>query len=166
MNFKEFYEGEERRKSGTYVSAVFTKDTINRLNAWAEEQNFGPGSSLTKMDSYHCTIIYSRKTLDDEVLINRFVQYDCEPTHFSIFPYNENSKCVVMELKARDLTKIHNDMIAHGATHDYPDFKPHVTIAIDVQSDFKTDVLEVPKFHLMTLKIKSEPHDLNWDDKE
>ena len=164
MNFKEFYEGEERRKTGTYVSTTFTKDTINRLHAWAEEQNFGPGSSLTKMDDYHCTIIYSRKTLDDDVQINRFVQYDCTPIHFSVFPYNENSKCLVLELKAHGLTKIHEDMIAAGATHDYPDFKPHITIALDVPSDFKTDALTLPKFHLQTLRVKSEPLDLNWNE--
>ena len=163
MDFKNFYEGEERRKTGVYVSVKFDESSNRSLKAWTDKQNFGDNVELVKPDEYHCTIVYSRTEIPEDQKINDKLEQPVDPLKLEVFPYDESSFCVVLLLKSAYLDFIHKKIVNAGAIHDYPNFKPHITIATHVSKDFKVDEIQLPQFQLWTSEIKSEPLDLNWD---
>lgn len=165
MNFKEFFLGEERRKTGLYVSAVFNDATNDNLFSWAEKQNIPGNIEILPKKNYHTTILYSRKDLPKEEWINAFVTHRCIPKKFTVFPYDKNSKCIVLELIAPTLQTIHKELVNAGGTHDYPDYIPHVTLFRSDDKELDISGLELPKFELYTDRIKSEHLDLNWASK-
>jgi hypothetical protein len=53
-------------------------------------------------------------------------------------------------------------LIDAGGTHDYDEFKPHVTICLGNKTDLNTDNIILPDFELITNIIKTEKIDVNW----
>lgn len=170
MNFKEFFESttkvfkKEQRKTGVYISAKFDDKSEKQIYNWISSQNIGD-ATISPIKDYHCTVIYSRKDIPKDEWINEIVLYRAKPKALRIFPYDKGSHCLVLELKSPSLEKLHKDIIKLGATHDYPDYIPHVTIAYGIDSDFKIDNLQLPEFELIITEIKSEKLDLDWASK-
>jgi 2'-5' RNA ligase len=157
-------EIKEERRNGTYVAINFTSATNNSLFEWTSNQQLG-NVKLVKPEQYHCTILYSRKPLEKDHHINGKISASCKAKKFSIFPYDENNNCLVLELECDALDKLHKIFIKAGGTHDYDEFIPHVTLCSGIRKDYKISSLELPQFDIVTDWIKTEPLDLNWASK-
>ena len=113
---------------GTYMSAKVSPKSKKELSAWVSTHNI-PNAADPKQ--YHATIIYSRKgvpEIKDYVIPTPLTG---KLTSWKIFD-NGDKKCLVAIIDSPDLVKHHEEIRSKfGATHDYPQFSPHITISYD-----------------------------------
>lgn len=104
--------GEEK---GIYVGVLPYPSTDILLRQWAEVNGLEP------LYDYHVTVLYSRRVIhvDDPYIDHHFVT----ATGLALF-----GGCLVLTLNAPSLTKRHEDLIAKGASHDFPAYQPHITL--------------------------------------
>lgn len=99
-------------------------------------------------DKLHTTLMYSKTTSVDPDLIaqylNRFhpnnhyaIAHEAEM--FDVIPKegerDENKGTVVLKLKSDSLDKAHEDLKMLGLQHNYPEFKPHVSLYYGIDRD-------------------------------
>lgn len=173
INFKSYLQEtpEERRKTGVYVSAKFTPESANKLAEWCVSHLIPSPTNLTK---YHSTIVYSRtdvpeadKLVDDFVKLHQKIKLQGE--RFELFDSkggptgNEKKNVLVLVLKAPKLTKLHELLKKHGASHDYEEYHPHVTLSYEVPDGFDYKSLPLPDVELEVSDITAQPLDRNWN---
>lgn len=101
---------------GTYVGVTPTEKTECLLKEWAEQNN------LTLDTGLHVTLLYSR------------VEIQIEPEHYSYFKAEPLELCslgdaaLVLKIKSNSLQMRHDKLMDLGATHDYPEYNPHLTL--------------------------------------
>lgn len=128
----------EDSQYGTFVGVKFDPETCEMLRKFAEDNDI---PNPVPSDDYHCTVIYSKKylpnmkaqgKLDDDIVAN--------PKDFDLF--GEDKDSLVLKLDAPDLVKRHKDLMKeHGATYDFDEYIPHVTLSYDAP-DFDLDDLD------------------------
>jgi phage gp29-like protein len=110
---------------------------------WAREQKI-PG--IEKASDLHVTVCYSREPVDwfdmpeewhgDEK--GNFVVRRGGPRKVERF----GQKAIVLMFASRHLQWRHADLVEAGATHDWPEYLPHITIAYDESGDFDPSTVE------------------------
>jgi hypothetical protein len=123
--------------SGLYVAVKPTLETKIKLYEWA-----APTGLLLDLD-LHVTLLYSRKNFP--VVLSPGILF-AKPKHISSL----GSAAVVLHLDSLALINRHNHFIAHGHTHDWEDYTPHITLKM---SDF--DYRKLPPI-LFDLTFDSE----------
>ena len=104
----------ELKSSGTYVAVVPTPATWALLEAWAAENGVQLDQKL------HTTLLFSRKVVGVELSKD---EHHGMFTGFEVF----RDKVVAL-LDAPSMIARHEQFIAQGGTHDYPDFQPHISL--------------------------------------
>lgn len=161
MKLRELLEKEEK---GLYAAVKFSSDTIQKIIDFAGKSI----PNLLKKKDFHSTLIYSRKPVKGfkpTPKLNEFGQ----PTKFEIWesPPNafkkEKTYCLVMKYDCNYMHNRWKEAMDMGATYDYDEYKPHVTLSYDVGKDFKiSDLPSISK--LGELKITNEySEDLDVD---
>lgn len=117
---------------GVYVARKLKN--IDQWVSWCKSQ----GYTDINLDP-HVTIAYSRKF---------FYNKKCPIANITILPQNMKSIEIlgdgtVLHFKSNKLRKSWLDKIAAGATWDYPDFLPHITLSYSHQ-DFKGTLPDFP----------------------
>jgi hypothetical protein len=156
---------------GTYAGVHFSDATKGALSEFAKKNKIP--KALGK-EHYHTTLLYSRKHLPNYKPMGK---YDSPmkgvAQEFEVWPAepDENGKvknCLVLKYSCPELYQRHHKlMLQHGATYDYDEYKPHVTLSYDVG---KFDISKLPTFS-GNLEIVEEYHEdlqtSGWaDDKE
>lgn len=143
--------------SGTYVGVKFSESSANRLTEWLSTQEL-PNKVDPK--TFHLTVVYSRKELELPIF-NRQVNWLCWASGFKIF---DDSKCaLVLTLISPEVVDSHyRYRLNNGATHDYPDFTPHLTLSYDVPADFDVSRLTLPEGNFELVEEYSAKLDLTW----
>lgn len=72
---------------------------------------------------------------------------------------------LVLQFASWDLLHRHNDMIREGASHDWPEYLPHVTITYSVPDGFDIDAIRPYNGELRFGPEIFEPLDLEWKEK-
>lgn len=134
MRFIDIMGESEENTQGTYLAASFdqaTKDSISRYCEIANVPNPVPGDSL------HCTIVYSRTAIDIHP------NFDCSFESVSVsglelWPVKNGKNVLVLTLTSPYLHSRFNEAIGMGATYDYDEYKPHMTLSYDA-GDFDID---------------------------
>ena len=142
---------------GTYVCAKFSDETLEALESFQELHEIP--NRVPKVDM-HCTIAFSRK------FINYKPEYDIGyvATHAEtkIFTTQKGKRALVLALENADKLKFRHDYAnAIGATYDFPDYIPHVTVSYDIGVlDFPEGMKICIPFYVT--KEVVEDLDLDW----
>lgn len=155
MRYADLFEDEQ--EPGTYVAARFTSETMESLKRYQEE--YKVPNSLDP-EKFHTTIVYSRaavewtpaKDLEDE---------EVEAKGFTVFDSRDGQKCLVLLLDSEYLNTRFDLAMERGATYDFPDYKPHITLSYDI-GHFDTKKLPVPDFPIVLSHEYAEDLEKNW----
>lgn len=124
--------------SGTYACIIPSRDSQEEILKYCVDQGI---KNLVDPNEYHCTIIYSKKACPDVAKEDFGLPCKGLITGFKVLGKDE--KVLILELYCPNAVRLHNlFMEKYGATHDYPEFISHITIASDFKGEIPTDIPE------------------------
>jgi hypothetical protein len=139
------------------------RDLVNaaELVAWAKSQ--GIETTVTDM---HVTILYSKQAVDPIAMGETWtgerngglIIKAGGPRAIEVF----DGGALVLQFASYELTTRHADMIRAGASHDYPEYQPHVTITYKVPTGFDVDAVKPFTGELRFGPEIFESLDLDW----
>jgi hypothetical protein len=129
-------EEEIKTPDGTYAGVKFSDDTVARIKTFIEENEI---PQPVPDDKLHSTILYSRKYLPDFQAAGDLDEpYEGTPTEFDTWESQPDedgikSNCLVLQYDCDPLIERHNTLMNdYGATFDFDEYKPHVTLSYNV----------------------------------
>ena len=146
---------------GTYVAVKFSEKTLDMIQDLQKELRL---LDPVPRDKLHSTICYSRKFVNYKPETNRkLIGYT---KALDVFEHN-GKRALVLLLDSDYLHSRHEYANALGATYDFPDYKPHVTLSYDLgaQSIDYTN-FDVGGNQLEMAHEYVEDLDLGWSDKK
>lgn len=141
---------------GTFVCANFTEGTLDAIQDLQRSLNL---LNPTPREKLHTTIIYSRVQIpyigfDEVVKVGESGWLELWNTQFG--------KTLVLKYDSPVLTERWKYGMILGATYDFPEYKPHITLAYDVGVQ---NIAELGKMIDIDIVMESETVkdlDLNW----
>lgn len=166
MKLNEVMKKEKESDKGTYAGVRFDEDTVNRVKAFAVENEI---PNTVPKNKIHTTVLYSRKYLPDYSPQGVFTKpLVGKPSQFDVWesqPDEEGDKsnCLILQYDCSDLVDRHKTLMdEHDAEFDYDEFKPHITLSYDI-GDFDVKPLDPKKIgDLNIVKEYGEDLDFNW----
>ncbi|WP_188656624.1 phage portal protein [Sphingomonas metalli] len=135
------------------------------LIAWAKKQGFA--STLDASDM-HVTVLYSRTPVDPIKMGTTWA--DNEKGELTVKPGGPRAveklgeSAVVLLFASDDLSWRHRGMVEAGASHDYDEYQPHVTLTYEA-GDVDLDTIKPFTGALRFGPELFEPLDLDWKSK-
>lgn len=135
-------------EDGIYISLELDEKSQDNMYQWAKENNI----EIIPKEKLHTTVVYSTKS------INKW------PGNKNIKPIEiDNSTYEIIKLGEILVIKYSNKKIENfwkytqklGATWDFPDYLPHVTVIYDAK-DINETKLKTPEFNIIFDKIRTE----------
>ena len=125
MRFEDIMEAIE--SSGMYMAVDFTEATQRAITEYAE---IAKVPDPVMAPSLHCTLVYSRTKVPMEP------SHDCnyeiaKVKGLELWPVADGKNVLVLTLESKYLTNRFNEAISLGATYDYDEYKPHITLSYD-----------------------------------
>lgn len=128
---------------GTYSAIIPSRQSQDELFAFMATLDI---NNLEDSDEYHCTIIYSKTPCPDIVKEDFALPCESMPIGFKIL--GEDKKSLVLEIYCPNATRLHNVfMERYDASHDFPEFIAHITVAKDYESNEVPN--NVPDFNII-----------------
>jgi hypothetical protein len=123
-----------RAPRGTYYGAHPTAETAESILDFLSDHKV-PNPITEKL--LHCTVIYSRVWCTAKALGDLDPHWEGDFDAYNVWPTHpkeneEQTNCLTLSFVCPEMHKRHQDLRKEGATHDYPDFKPHLTLSYDV----------------------------------
>lgn len=149
-------------ETGTYIALKMEYFSRNNLFDFLEK--YLPKMKLVDRETYHLTIAYSKNPIEDADFFKGGIGYRAValPKCYTLFSTSGEKPCLVIELEFEWAVKFHNILKKLGASYEYDEYKPHVTICYEYEGDpEEIKSLEIPKFYLFFDKVVVEP--LNED---
>lgn len=149
-----------KHKDGTYVSLNLSQQSKQLLDNFVE-MNLGLTERVDS-NTYHITVIYSRTpvpTAENLLYMNNPLPVEAHVTGYEVFPTKNDGKCLVMRLSCPYATRLNTDLTKQGATSDYDEYKPHLTIAYNMAQEVNPKTLPMPAFHLEFDKLNVDALD-------
>ena len=152
----------EAPDEGTFVAWTVDDETDECLNEWLDDNGF------PRLDiDFHSTIAYSRRKVLPDI-----AKGDIEPIEVEDFEFDflgEEHNVLVLRFDCEEMKERHEFLKSeHGATHDFPTYKSHVTLCYDVNEidDFDIDSYDLPDCNLVFDHEYQEPIDDKKLDKD
>lgn len=143
---------------GAYVGVRFDKASLEMLQ---DLQKMYKIPDPTPIKDMHATVIYSRVPVDFPIR-NEVNEKIDRQVQFHVFNTRDGKRALVLKLKSDYLTQRHDLGTELGATYDFPDYIPHVTLSYDVgDKQFSTKPFKLEK-ELVIAKEYKEDLNLNW----
>ena len=147
-----------KHKHGTYVAFEMSPESRDLLDNFVE-MNLGLTERVDK-STYHITVIYSRSPVPGaEAFRDDNCEMSARAEGYEIFPTKDSGKCLVMRIVCPSATGLNKVLDGMGATSDYPEYKPHTTIAYNMTQEIDPHTLPVPQFPIVFNRVKVEPLD-------
>ncbi|QHJ78966.1 MAG: hypothetical protein [Caudoviricetes sp.] len=147
---------------GTYVAVTFSKESLDMFERLQRKLNL---EKKTPTDKMHSTILFSRKKIDFPVLSDVY-ETASKKVQYQVFETQTGKRALVLLLDSEYLTHRHNLGMSLGATYDYPEYHPHVTLSYDI-GDME---VSTKPFNLATEPVivaeYMEDLDLTWSDQD
>lgn len=156
--------GEYGVDAGKYIGIRFTPETKEKLKQIIDDEGVPHGLD---MDDLHSTIAYSRKSnIPGYEVAGKFEEpEEAEIDDFTIFPgQDEGNNCLVAKLKAPSFVEKHNKTMDHGASYDYDEYIPHVTLSYDAGEWNENDLKELTKKYKGTRLFADEEYENEIED--
>lgn len=132
------YLFESAHPGGTYASIAPSNDTKEGIFRFCSDLGI---ENLEDQDDYHCTIIYSSKPCPEVAKEDFGLPCAALMKGFKIL--GEDTKVLVMELYCPRAKQLHDlFMEKYGATHDFPEYIPHITVAKDFTGQVPVDIYD------------------------
>lgn len=136
------------------------------LIAWAKAQGF---TSTLPADDMHVTVLYSRTPVDPLKMGEAWGNDEDgnvivkEGGPRAIERLGEDA--IVLSFASWNLSSRHDDMVRNGASHDWPEYTPHVTISYAAPDGVDLDAIRPFTGELRFGPEIFEPLDLDWKSK-
>jgi len=150
-------------KKGTYVEFPVT----GRTKANLVEYILGLGLPEPTWD-FHVTSVYSREPIDYVLDVVETPPYQANALGLMFLKGGNNGLCLTLRINCPAANRSWARATALGATWDYPDFKPHITLTYDLDIDVLLGQnLYVPTSMGLTFKQEVVRElDLDWRPKD
>lgn len=131
MRFKDFIQEKSTPRPLYVCRPVMNTDDII---AWAKSQGL---TSMLEPDDLHVTICYSRKAMswdvpktDDRITVPAISDFDEDhkPVR-KMEMFGKEHNVLVIQIESPELTDRWQQFLDLGASYDFPDYKPHITIS-------------------------------------
>lgn len=122
---------DESHPYGTYAKLLLDDQSIRSLVSLIKNLSL---PNPVPADSLHTTVLYSRKPIPEAVELNSMAaRYQGKVSGLARWPTQDGKTCLVALIDCRPAIKLHDRIKDHyGATWDFPQFHPHVTLSYDV----------------------------------
>ena len=122
-------EVEPQGKNGTYAKLVPSERTRKAVKSIIDQINVE--NPVSEKD-LHVTVIYSRCECQSVENIDPELPIVANGVKFDLFTNADGTTSLVLCLDGEELQKLHDTCTEdHGATHDYPTYKPHMTLSYE-----------------------------------
>jgi len=140
--FKTFIE--EANTNGTYSAYHLTDHSAQQLMTFVKELGI-PNPVLP--NDYHITTMYSRAPVDYTPDVGRNIVV--EPVSYQVFNTQKSKSCLlVLRVESPELHKRFAESQKLGATYDFDDYLPHITL-----TGILPEAPDVSKYPLPTFPI-------------
>lgn len=126
---------------GTYAAVLPTPGTLALVQDWADK------NKIVLDDNLHVTLLFSRKPLCITCSNDEYVATGVG--------FSKLGDALVLKLDCPAIVARHDQFIAQGGTHDFPEFIPHMTI--QAKSELKPEDVPMMDFGLIFNNEYSEP---------
>jgi 2'-5' RNA ligase len=109
--------------NGTYVCLSLTTRSAERLHSWAANQGL---NNIEDPTEFHITVCYSKRPLF-YVPLGYIPPLPVKPAGFDLF--GKEKEYLVLKVTSWLANNRHEYAIMNAAQHDFPDYKPHITLA-------------------------------------
>lgn len=151
MQFSEY----AKHKDGTYVSVDLSAQHRDALDEFVEH-HLGLDERVDQ-STYHTTIIYSRTPVPSaDLYIGAECTSSARVVGYEVFPTKNDGRCLVMRLDFPFAELLNKQLTAEGATSDYAEYKPHLTLAYNTKQHIDPQSLPLPSFELKFDPVKVE----------
>ena len=142
----------DKQSDGTYVS-MRVKNS-EEFSEWFKSQ----GIDVVPTEELHTTIAFSRKPF---TIVPSANEITVTPSQLkSIEPLGDDG-AIVLKMECEELQNRFNDCMEAGATYDYDDYIPHITITYNVEGLDLSNISK-PNFPIVLHKETVEALNLNW----
>ena len=146
-----------KHKDGTYVSFQMDEHTRALLDNFVE-MNLGLAERVAA-STYHITVIYSRTPVPAAEDYSGKATAVANPVAYEVFQTKDAGKCLVLRINSTEASALNTQLVKLGATSDYDEYKPHVTIAYNTEMPEDLSTLPLPQFPLVFDQIQVEALD-------
>lgn len=137
------------RIEGTFAACWLEKESAERLH----RHYFGlPG--LKEAERFHLTTTYTSAVL--EGLKSRRISIRLDHVTFGYDMFGDERNLLVLRVASPELEALHREALKMGATWDYPDFNPHLTLT-DSYEGGEGRLPPLPDFDLYVDRYIVEP---------
>ena len=133
ITFKEYVD----HQYGTYASLKLSKESQDQLHEFISQYIDQP----TSKEDLHCTVVYSKTPCPNVESHQPKLPITAKASGYESF----DSNAFVLKLESDTLQQFHKETRALGASYDYPEYKPHITLA----SNHTDTSIPVPNFDLV-----------------
>ena len=156
----------ECAEAGVYALCEYQDDSLIELAKWIEAHDDLIPMPVTS-DNIHTTVVYSRSNFQIPTDVDAFNQALSElkfyPAGLTILGrQNDDKKALAILLDAGPLIDLHNMLKESGASHDFDDYIPHITVSYEISDDFDISQIALPEFCFKPEKINFKPLNTNW----
>jgi hypothetical protein len=132
------YLFESKYPGGTYASLILSEESKEELFAYCNSLGI---DNLVTPDEYHCTLLYSKVPCHD--IAKEDFDLPCKAMIVGFKILGVEIPVLVAELYCPNALRLHDKFIEeYDATHDYPEYIPHITIADEYTGDIPDDIPE------------------------
>lgn len=146
--------------NGTYTCVKPTLETNAKILEYVNKYELQKYGTCLPAHEYHTTIVYSKVPVPSLEELSPEFPIKAQFKNFSLF--GEEKDVLVAELHCSELQNLFNLSIKRGATSDWPDYKPHLTLVEDVHTAVNLRSLPLIDFDIVydlyevaPLKVKS-----------
>lgn len=140
--------------NGLFVSVDLDESCRQKL-AQFFDQNL-PLTPRVSPNSYHLTLIYSRTPIFLTEILS-FSKIEAKILSYEIMMTRRYGKCLILNLDSPQAEELFHLLEKMGGRSDFKEFKPHITLAYNIQDNLEIEELEVPNFELIFDKVKFTP---------
>jgi hypothetical protein len=155
MRYAELFE---EQAPGTYVGVRFSSETVEGLKRYQDEYKV---PNPLDPEKFHTTVVYSREPIKWEAE-TKLEDEECAAKGFTVFDARDGTKCLVLLLDSEYLHDRFDHAIEVGASYDFPDYKPHITLSYDI-GHFDIKKLPTPDFDITLDHEYVEELKKNWN---
>ena len=152
-----------KHKDGTYVALEMQDDSKRELD------EFITGhlslNERTDPNEYHITVTYSTMPVpyaEKYKKQNPNIFCRANAIGYDLFTTKDGGKCLVLRVDCTLAELINKDMSLNGATSNYPEYHPHITICYNYTGDSDVSNLPIPDFHIFFDELTVKPLDLEF----
>lgn len=153
----------ELQQKGTYAGVYFDLATVNTLCKYIKDNKI---PNAVPPEKLHTTLLYSRRYCPNYKPTGKISPPLIGiPSEFKIWKTQNGKNALVLTYECKELVNRHKQLIyKHNATHDHPEYQPHITLSYNV-GDFDLTTLSDIKKTLIKIYIVEEyggDLDLTW----